>query len=98
LTALLFSRERRRGEREEDVTESLKSTPGGEWLDGLEIGALGPADAEDALGVLARGTRDTPVHGDVYGDDAERRHERLRRGRVSAGPSGSSRPAVSPRR
>ena len=54
MTALLFSRERRRGEREEDVTETLKSTPGDEWLDGLEIGALGPADAEDALGVLAR--------------------------------------------
>jgi hypothetical protein len=46
LTALLFSRERRRGEREEDMTESLKSTPGGEWLDELEIGAPGPADAE----------------------------------------------------
>ena len=28
------------------MTESLKSTPGGEWLDGLEIWALGPADAE----------------------------------------------------
>jgi hypothetical protein len=28
------------------MTESLRSTPGGEWLDGLEIGAPGPADAE----------------------------------------------------
>ena len=46
MTALLFSRGRRRGEREEGMTESLKSTPGGEWLDGLEIGALGPADTE----------------------------------------------------
>jgi hypothetical protein len=33
------------------MTESLKSTPGGDWLDGSEIGALGPADAEDAVGV-----------------------------------------------
>jgi hypothetical protein len=32
------------------MTENLKSTPGGEWLDGLEIGALGPADTEDASG------------------------------------------------
>ena len=57
------------------MTESLKSTPGGEWLDGLEIGALGPADAEDALGVLVRGMRDNTVHVAVYGDDAERRHD-----------------------
>jgi hypothetical protein len=36
------------------LTESLKPAPGSEWLDGLEIGALGPADAEDALDELAR--------------------------------------------
>jgi hypothetical protein len=55
------------------LTESLKSTPGGEWLDALEIGALGPADAEDALGVLARGMRDNPVHGAGYGEAREPR-------------------------
>ncbi|MFL5990586.1 MAG: hypothetical protein ACJ73W_01145 [Rubrobacteraceae bacterium] len=55
------------------MTESLKSTPGGEWLDGLEIGALGAADAEDALSVLARGMRDNPVHVAVYGEAREPR-------------------------
>jgi hypothetical protein len=29
------------------MTESLKSTPGGEWLDGLEIAALGPAEPKE---------------------------------------------------
>jgi ribosomal protein S18 acetylase RimI-like enzyme len=61
------------------MTESLRSAPGGEWLDGLEIGALGPADAQDALGVLARGMRDNPVHVAVFGDDRARRQEKLSR-------------------
>jgi len=49
------------------------------WLDGLEIGALGPADAGAALGVLARGMRDNPVHVAVFGDDSEVRQERIHR-------------------
>jgi ribosomal protein S18 acetylase RimI-like enzyme len=61
------------------MAENLKAAPGGGWLDGLEIGALGLADAEAALGVLARGMRDNPVHVAVFGDDPERRQERLRR-------------------
>jgi ribosomal protein S18 acetylase RimI-like enzyme len=60
------------------MTETLRPVTG-EWLDKLEIGALGPADAEGALGVLVRGMRDNPVHVAAFGDDPERRQERLRR-------------------
>ena len=35
--------------------------------------ALGPADAEDAQSVLARGIRDNPVHVAVYGEAREPR-------------------------
>ena len=61
------------------MRESLRLTSGGEWLDGLEVGALGPADAEQVVGVLSRGMRDNPVHVAVFGEDPERRQERLRR-------------------
>jgi len=61
------------------VRESLRQTSDGEWLDGLEVGALGPADAEEVVGVLSRGMRDNPVHVAVFGEDPERRQERLRR-------------------
>ena len=61
------------------MTESVKSTPGGEWLDALEIGVLGPEDKVAALGVLTRGMRDNPVHVAAFGDDAQRRQERLHR-------------------
>ena len=61
------------------MRESLRLTSGGEWLDGLEVGALGPADAEQVVGVLSRGMRDNPVHVAVFGEDPGRRQERLRR-------------------
>jgi ribosomal protein S18 acetylase RimI-like enzyme len=61
------------------MRESLRSTPGGEWLDGLEVGALGPADAEQAVGVLSRGMRDNPIHVAVFGEDPALRQERLHR-------------------
>ena len=61
------------------MRESLRQTSGGEWLDRLEVGALGPADAEEVVGVLSRGMRDNPVHVAVFGEDPERRQERLRR-------------------
>ena len=61
------------------MTESLRRTSSGKWLDTLEIGALGPGDAEQVVGVLSRGMCDNPVHVAVYGEDPERRLERLRR-------------------
>jgi ribosomal protein S18 acetylase RimI-like enzyme len=61
------------------MSESLRSTLGGEWLDGLEVGALGSADAEQVVGVLSRGMRDNPLHVAVFGEDPERRQERLHR-------------------
>ncbi len=61
------------------MRESLRQISGGEALDGLEVGALGPADAEQVVGVLSRGMRDNPVHVAVFGEDPERRQERLRR-------------------
>jgi ribosomal protein S18 acetylase RimI-like enzyme len=61
------------------MTERVRSAQGDEWLDGLEIGTLGPADAEEVLGVLVRGMRDNPVHIAVFGDDPRRRQERLLR-------------------
>ena len=61
------------------MTERVRSAQGDEWLDGLEIGTLGPADAEEVLGVLVCGMRDNPVHIAVFGDDPRRRQERLLR-------------------
>ena len=61
------------------MRESLRPTSSGEWLDGLEVGALGPADAEQVLGVLSRGMRDNPVHVAAFGEDPERRKKSLRR-------------------
>jgi ribosomal protein S18 acetylase RimI-like enzyme len=61
------------------MRESLRPAPGGEWLDTLEIGALGPSEGEQAVGVLSRGMRDNPIHVAVFGEDPERRQERLRR-------------------
>jgi ribosomal protein S18 acetylase RimI-like enzyme len=66
-------------ERKEAMTENLKSAPGGEWIDALEIGALGPADAGVAVDLLSRGMRDNPLHVAVFGEDPERRQRRLRR-------------------
>jgi ribosomal protein S18 acetylase RimI-like enzyme len=59
------------------MTENLKSAPGS-WIDALEIGALGPADAGAALDLLSRGMRDNPVHVAVFGEDPERRRRRIR--------------------
>lgn len=44
-----------------------------EALDGLEIGALGVTEVEEALGVIAGGMRDNPLHVAVFGEDPERR-------------------------
>jgi ribosomal protein S18 acetylase RimI-like enzyme len=48
-------------------------------LDTLEIGALEAGDLNDALGVLARGMRDNPVHVAALGDDPGRREKKIRR-------------------
>ena len=61
------------------MTKNMKPAPGAGRLEGLEVGALGPGAAEEALGVLSRGMRDNPVHVAVFGDDPERRQERIRR-------------------
>ena len=61
------------------MSESLRPTSSGEWLDGFEVGALGPADAEQVVGVLSRGMRDNPLHVAIFGEDPGRRQERLRR-------------------
>lgn len=43
-------------------------------IEGVEIGALGvPAEVGEAVGVLARGMRDNPLHVAVFGEDPERR-------------------------
>ena len=42
-------------------------------LEGLEIGALDASEIDQALGVLARGMRDNPLHVAAFGDDPERR-------------------------
>jgi ribosomal protein S18 acetylase RimI-like enzyme len=61
------------------MRENLRAAPGIGWVDGLEIGALGPHDAGEALDVLSRGMRDNPVHVAVFGEDPTLRQERLRR-------------------
>jgi ribosomal protein S18 acetylase RimI-like enzyme len=65
--------------RKEAMTENLKAAPGGGWIDALEIGALGPADAGAALDLLSRGMRDNPLHVAVFGEEVELRRRRIRR-------------------
>jgi hypothetical protein len=48
-------------------------------LEGLEIGALNASEVGEAVGVLARGMRDNPGHVAAFGEDPERRLQRLRR-------------------
>ncbi len=48
-------------------------------LEGLEIGALDATEIEEALGVVARGMRDNPMHVAAFGADPERRLRSLRR-------------------
>jgi hypothetical protein len=50
-----------------------------DWLDGLEVGALDPSSMEEAIGVLARGMRENPIHVAAFGQDPERRQRSLRR-------------------
>ena len=48
----------------------------------IEIRDLRPAETADAVGVVARGMRDNPLHVAAYGEDAERRlrcHARVTR-------------------
>jgi ribosomal protein S18 acetylase RimI-like enzyme len=47
------------------------------YLDGLEIGALDPAEIGEAARVLSRGMRDNPLHVAAFGDDPERRTQSL---------------------
>jgi GNAT superfamily N-acetyltransferase len=52
-------------------------------LGSIEVRDLRPEEVPDAVGVLARGMRDNPLHVAAYGDDPERRlrcHARLMRG------------------
>jgi ribosomal protein S18 acetylase RimI-like enzyme len=56
----------------------------------IEVRDLRPQDVRAAVGVLARGMRDNPLHVAAYGDDAERRlrcHTRLMRGLFAALPT-----------
>lgn len=49
----------------------------------IEVRDLRPDEVSDAVGVLARGMRDNPLHVAAYGEDPEHRlqcHERLMRG------------------
>ena len=55
------------------MTESLKSTPGGEWLDGLEIGRSGRPTPKTLRVSWLGGIRDNPVHVAVYGEAREPR-------------------------
>ena len=43
---------------------------------GVEVAPLSPAEVPAAVGVLARGMRDNPIHMAVFGPDPDRR-ERL---------------------
>src|SRR3712207_6397451 len=74
-----FRRKLWRGEGEDMAIEELKPASGGEWIDELEIGALGAADAGAALDVLSRGRRDNPLHVAVVGEEPEVRRRRIRR-------------------
>jgi ribosomal protein S18 acetylase RimI-like enzyme len=52
-------------------------------LGSIEVRDLRPEEVPEAVGVLARGMRDNPVHVAAYGDDPEHRlrcHARLMRG------------------
>ncbi len=61
------------------MTEGGGTSPGRAWVDGLEVGPLGPGAAETALDVLSRGMRDNPVHLAAFGQDPDLRRKRLRR-------------------
>jgi ribosomal protein S18 acetylase RimI-like enzyme len=56
----------------------------------IEVRDLRPDEVSQAVGVLARGMRDNPLHVAAYGDDPERRlrcHARLMRGMFRAFPA-----------
>ena len=53
-------------------------TKGRAWLDQLEIGAVGEAEIEEVLDVVARGLRDNPQHVAAFGEDPETRRRRFR--------------------
>lgn len=46
-------------------------------VEGVEVGLLRDEEVADAIGVLARGMRDSPMHVAVFGPDPERRVEQL---------------------
>jgi ribosomal protein S18 acetylase RimI-like enzyme len=47
--------------------------------DGVEVARLTPSEVPAAVGVLARGMRDNPIHVAALGDDADRRERLLAR-------------------
>jgi ribosomal protein S18 acetylase RimI-like enzyme len=49
------------------------------WLDEVEIGVLGPVDTQKVTDVLARATRDNPLHVATFGEDREKRLRTLQR-------------------
>jgi ribosomal protein S18 acetylase RimI-like enzyme len=59
-------------------------------LGSIEVRDLRPQEVPEAVGVLARGMRDNPLHVAAYGEDPERRlrcHARLMRGVFRAFPA-----------
>lgn len=48
-------------------------------LEGLEIGVLNASEVAQAIAVAARGMRDNPLHIAAFGQDAERRYQRIHR-------------------
>ena len=48
-------------------------------VEGFEVGALDASEVGEALGVLARGMRDNPVHVAAFGGDPARREKDLQR-------------------
>ena len=59
-------------------------------LGSIEVRDLRPGEVPEAVGVLARGMRDNPLHVAAYGDDPQRRlryHARLMRGLFHAFPA-----------
>jgi ribosomal protein S18 acetylase RimI-like enzyme len=65
-----------------ELRAGLSSTAVDE-LGSIEVRDLRPQEGPEAVGVLARGMRDNPLHVAAYGDDPERRlrcHARLMRG------------------
>jgi ribosomal protein S18 acetylase RimI-like enzyme len=80
---------KRRGSTYRELRPRLSSAALGE-LGSIEVRDLRPGEVSEAVGVLARGMRDNPLHVAAYGDDPDRRlrcHARLMRGLFRAFPA-----------